>query len=78
MESAGGARERSEGSKGVRETCEREKGSGGAKRRKRKLSEAQEGHKGKEEMTTQEKCVETKKETNSTHEENDVSKRHMK
>ena len=28
-------------------------------------------------MTTQEKCVEAKKETNSMHEESDVSKRHM-
>ena len=28
-------------------------------------------------MTTQEKCVEAKKETNSMHEENDVSKRHV-
>ena len=32
---------------------------------------------GKEEMTTQEKCVEEKKETNSMHEESDVSNRHM-
>ena len=28
-------------------------------------------------MTTKEKCVETKKEMNSTHKENDVSNRHM-
>ena len=28
-------------------------------------------------VTTQEKCVEAKKETNSMHEESDVSKRHM-
>ena len=28
-------------------------------------------------MTTQEKCVEAKKDMNSMHEENDVSNRHM-
>ena len=39
--------------------------------------EAQEGHDGEEEVTTQEKCVEAKKEANSMHEESDVSKRHM-
>ena len=39
--------------------------------------EAQEGHEGKEEMTTHEECVEAKKETNSMHEESDVSNRHM-
>ena len=38
--------------------------------------EAQEGHEEVKEVTTQEKCVEAKKE-NSTHEENDVSNRHM-
>ena len=37
--------------------------------------DAQEGH--GEEMTTQEKCVEAKNESNSMHEENDVSSRHM-
>ena len=39
--------------------------------------EAQEGHEGEEAMTTQETCVEEQKETNSMHEENDVSNRHM-
>ena len=39
--------------------------------------EAQEGHGGGQEMTTQEKCVEAKKEANSMHEESDVSNRHM-
>ena len=39
--------------------------------------EAQEGHEGEEAMTTQEKCAEEQKETNSMHEENDVSNRHM-
>ena len=39
--------------------------------------ERREGHEGEEEMTTQEKCVEAKKEANSMHEENDVSNRHM-
>ena len=39
--------------------------------------EAQEGHDGEEEMTTQENCVEAKKETNSMHEEGHVSNRHM-
>ena len=40
--------------------------------------EAQEGHEGEEEMTRQEKCVETSKEANSMYEENDVSNGHMK
>ena len=39
--------------------------------------EAQEGHEGEEAMTTQEKCVEEQKETNSMHEESHVSNRHM-
>ena len=38
---------------------------------------AEGGHEGKEETTTQEECVEVKKETNSMHEESDVSNRHM-
>ena len=46
-------------------------------RRKEREVEAQEGHDGEKEMTTQEKCVEAKKEVNSMHEENDVSNRHM-
>ena len=41
------------------------------------LVEAQEGHEGEEAMTTQDKCVEEQKETNSMHEENHVSNRHM-
>ena len=40
-------------------------------------AQAQEGHGGGQEMTTQEKCVEAKKEANSMHEESDVSNRHM-
>ena len=39
--------------------------------------EAHEGHAGEEAMTTQKKCVEEQKETNSMHEENDVSNGHM-
>ena len=39
--------------------------------------EAQEGHEGEEAMTTQEKCVEEQKETNSMHEESHVSNTHM-
>ena len=39
--------------------------------------EAQEGHEGEEAMTTQEKCVEEQKETNSMHEESHVSNRRM-
>ena len=46
-------------------------------RREAREVKAQEGHEGKEEMTTQKKCVEAKKETNSLHEESDVSNRHM-
>ena len=48
----------------------------GVQREEREVK-AQEGHEGSEEVTTQEKCVEAKKETNSMHEESDVSKRHM-
>ena len=43
----------------------------------RKRAEAQEGHEGKEVLTTQKECVEEKKETNSMQEEHDVSNRHM-
>ena len=39
--------------------------------------DAQEGHGIEEETTTQEECVEDKKEGNSVHEGNDVSNRHM-
>ena len=46
-------------------------------RREERKVEAQEGHDGEEEMTTQENCVETKKEMNSMYEESDVSNRHM-
>ena len=46
-------------------------------RREEREVEAQEGHEEAEEVTTQENCVEAKKETNSMHEESDVSKRHM-
>ena len=47
------------------------------KLREEREVEAQEGHDGEEEMTTQEKCVEAKKEVNSMREEIDVSNRHM-
>ena len=43
-------------------------------RREEREVEAQEGHDGEEETTTQEKCLEGKKEVNSTHEEKYVSK----
>ena len=46
-------------------------------RREEREVEAQEGHDGEEEMKTQEKCVEAKKEANSRHAENDVPNRHM-
>ena len=39
--------------------------------------QAQEWHEAKGVVTTQEECAEEKKETNSMHEENDVSNRHM-
>ena len=68
-------RERNDCSGRARKSHERRKSSGGAK--KKREVEAQEGHDGEEEMTTQEKCVEAKKEANSMHEENDVSNRHM-
>ena len=42
----------------------------------RRRAEAQEGHEGKEVLTTQEECVEEKKETNSM-QEKDVPNRHM-
>ena len=45
-------------------------------RREEREVEAQEGHEGAEEVTTQEKCVGAKKETNSVH-VNDVSNRRM-
>ena len=48
-----------------------------AQEQEARAQEEQEKDEGKEDMTTQEKCVETKKETNSMHEENDVSNRHM-
>ena len=48
----------------------------GERREERKVK-AQEGHEEAKEVTTQEKCVEAKKETNSMYEESDVSKRHM-
>ena len=46
-------------------------------RRGEREVEAQEGHDREEEVATQEKFVEAKKEANSRHEENDVSNRHM-
>ena len=45
-------------------------------RREEREVEAQEGHERAEEVTTQEKCVGVKKETNSMY-ENDVSNRYM-
>ena len=47
------------------------------RREEERKVQAQEGHEEAEEVTTQEKCVEAKKETNSMQEECDVSKRHM-
>ena len=55
----------------------REEGKAQEERREERKVEAQEGHDGEEEMTTQENCVETKKEMNSMYEESDVSNRHM-
>ena len=57
--------------------CEREGQAreGKAQERRKEKLYAQEGHGG--EMTTQEKCVEAKKEVSSMHEENDVTNRHM-
>ena len=49
----------------------------GERREEEGKVEAQEGHEGEEEMTTQEECVEAQKEANSTHEENDLPNRHM-
>ena len=48
----------------------------GERREERKV-EAQEGHEEAKEVTTQDKCVEAKKETNSMYEESDVSRRHV-
>ena len=68
-------RERSEGTgKEVSAQSEREGQAREGKAQEREAY-AQEGHGG--EMTTQEKCVEAKKEVSSMHEENDVTKRHM-
>ena len=73
-------RERGEGSEKARE---RSQGSGRAREIEAKAWEEREREaKAREElreevMKTQEKCVEAKKETNSMHEENDVSNRHM-
>ena len=64
-------RERSECS-GPRENQAREGKAQGERREEREV-EDQEGHEGEEEMTTQEKYVDPKKEANSMHEENDVS-----
>ena len=74
--SAEGARERSESSRAATKTGKRERLRRSEGKKNGKV-EAQEGHEGKEEMTTQEECVEAKKETNSMHEESDVSNRHM-
>ena len=60
--------------KGVSAQSEREGLAREGKAQERE-ADAQEGHRG--EMTTQEKCVEAKKEVSSMHEENDVSNRHM-
>ena len=61
---------------GEQESHTREGKSQGERREEREV-EAQEGHDGEEEMATQEKCVEAKKEANSMHEEDNVSNRHM-
>ena len=79
-------RERSRGERRKRENREQKKevspqgeqenhtreGKAHGERREREVV-AQEGHDGEEEMATQEKCVEARKEANSMHEENDVS-----
>ena len=61
---------------GERETHTREVKAQEERREEREV-EAHEGHDREKEMATQEKCVEAQKETNSMHEENDVSNRHM-
>ena len=76
------AREEERRAQEAREEQERaqkalEEGRAQGERREEREVEAQERHDGEEEMTTQEKCVEAKKEANSMHEENDVSNRHM-
>ena len=70
--SAGSARGREESAGSAREETRAQE----EQEEERKV-EAQEGHDGEEEMTTQENCVEVKKERNSMHEEGHVSNRHM-
>ena len=60
---------------GEQESHTRDGKAQGGRREEREV-EAQEGHDGEEEMATQEKCVEVKKEANSM-QENHVSNRHM-
>ena len=78
-ESAGGAEEEKRRAQEAREekraqeVQEERKG----QEEREKEARAQEGHEGKEEMTTQEECIEEKKETYSMQEDNDVSNRHM-
>ena len=69
------AQDAQEQEKKAQEEQEKEVNVQGERREERKV-EAQEGHEEAKEVITQEKCVEAKKE-NSTHEENDVSNRHM-
>ena len=54
----------------------REKSKAQEEREEERKVEAQEGHDGEGEMTTQVNCVETRKGMNSMSEENDVSNRH--
>ena len=70
-ENAGGAR--GEEAREARAQEEREKGVSA----REEQVEAQQGHEGEDSMTTQKKCVEEQKETNSMHEQHDVSNRHI-
>ena len=68
--------ERRVSAQGERESHTREGKAQGERREEREV-DAQEGHGKEEQTTTQEECVEAKKEGNSMHEENDVSNGHM-
>ena len=72
-----GVKVREEQKKEVSTQDEQESQTREGKAQEERRKEAQKGHDGEKEMTTQEKCVEAKKEVNSMHEENDVSNRHM-
>ena len=76
MRTRRGERRRREKKRGERRRRERKKQGLKRSEKKKEKFEAQEGHEEAKEVTTQEKCVEAKKE-NSMHEENDVSNRHV-